>query len=47
MSNADDELAFMLKRENIAWYQEGAVRILDRRVYPRKIEFVMCKNTTK
>jgi len=34
----------MLKYENIAWYQDGAVRILDRRVYPHKIEFVVCND---
>ena len=44
MSDADDGLAFMLKRENIAWYQDGAVRILDRRMYPRKVEFVVCRD---
>jgi methylthioribose-1-phosphate isomerase len=44
MSRPDDGLAFMLKYENVAWYQDGVVRILDRRVYPRKVEFVICKN---
>lgn len=44
MTRADDELAFMLKRENIAWYQDGVVRILDRRVYPGKVEFVVCRD---
>ena len=44
MSGPDDGLAFMLKRENIAWYRDGAVRILDRRVYPRKVEFVICED---
>ena len=44
MPRPDDGLAFMLKYENIAWYQNGAVRILDRRVYPRKVEFVTCKD---
>jgi len=34
----------MLKRENVAWYQDGAVKILDRRVYPSKVEFVVCKD---
>jgi methylthioribose-1-phosphate isomerase len=34
----------MLQRENIAWYQDGAVRILDRRVYPAKVEFVVCRD---
>ena len=40
----DQGLAFMLQYENVAWYQDGVVRILDRRVYPRKIEYVTCKN---
>jgi methylthioribose-1-phosphate isomerase len=40
----DDGLAFMLKYENVAWYQDGAVRILDRRVYPHKVEFVVCRD---
>jgi methylthioribose-1-phosphate isomerase len=44
MSRPDDGLAFMLKYENVAWYQDGAVRILDRRVYPRKVEFVVCRD---
>lgn len=44
MERADKELAFMLQYENIAWYDDGAVKILDRRVYPRKIEYVTCHN---
>ena len=40
---ADKGLAFMLQYENVAWYENGEVRILDRRVYPRKVEFVICK----
>jgi methylthioribose-1-phosphate isomerase len=44
MPRPDDGLAFMLKYENVAWYQDGVVRILDRRVYPRKVEFVACKD---
>ncbi len=43
MERADSGLAFMLQYENIAWYEKGEVRILDRRVYPRKVEFVVCK----
>lgn len=39
---ADAELAFMLQYENIAWYEDGKVRILDRRIYPAKVEFVTC-----
>jgi methylthioribose-1-phosphate isomerase len=43
MKRPDDDLAFMLRYENIAWYEDGVVRILDRRVYPRKVEFVACR----
>ena len=40
---ADEGLAFMLQYENVAWYDAGEVRILDRRIYPAKIEFVRRK----
>ena len=40
---ADDALAFMLKFENVAWYENGVVKILDRRIYPIKTEYVVCK----
>ena len=40
---ADEGLAFMLRYENVAWYEEGCVRILDRRIYPREISFVTCR----
>lgn len=43
MERQDRGLAFMLQYENIAWYEKGAVRILDRRVYPRRVEFVTCR----
>ena len=43
MQRADNDLAFMLQYENIAWFEDGAVRILDRRVYPAKTEFVVCR----
>lgn len=43
MERADRDLAFMLRYENIAWYEDGTVRILDRRCYPRRVEFVICK----
>ena len=39
----DHDLAFMLRYENIAWYEDGVVRILDRRIYPAKTEFVVCR----
>ena len=40
---ADAGLAFMLQYENVAWYEDGYVRILDRRIYPAKTEFVLCR----
>lgn len=43
MLRADKDLAFMLRYENIAWYENGQVKILDRRIYPAKIVFVVCK----
>lgn len=43
MERADRGLAFMLQYENVAWYDSGEVRILDRRVYPRRVEFVTCR----
>lgn len=43
MERQDKGLAFMLQYENVAWYDAGEVRILDRRVYPTKVEFVTCK----
>lgn len=43
MIRNDKGLAFMLQYENVAWYEDGQVRILDRRIYPTKVEFVTCK----
>lgn len=43
MEREDKDLAFMLQYENVAWYENGEVRILDRRIYPAKTEFVTCK----
>lgn len=43
MIRNDKGLAFMLQYENVAWYEDGAVKILDRRIYPTKVEFVTCK----
>ena len=43
MERADQGLAFLLQYENIAWYENGAVRILDRRVYPNEVRFVTCR----
>ena len=39
----DHDLAFMLKYENVAWYDGDVVRILDRRIYPARTEFVSCR----
>ena len=47
MERADKDLAYMLQYENVAWYEAGAVRILDRRVYPAKREFVACRHHTE
>ena len=33
----------MLQFDNIAWYEDGKVRILDRRIYPIEVNFVICK----
>lgn len=42
MRRADEGMGFLLKYENVAWYEEGKVRILDRRIYPIRVEFVIC-----
>lgn len=42
MKRLDDSMAFILRYENIAWYNEGKVRILDRRIYPMQVKFVEC-----
>src|SRR5699024_2276517 len=42
MYRADTKLAEFLQYENIAWYKDGKVQILDRRYYPMKKEFVVC-----
>lgn len=44
MRREDDGLAFLLQYENVAWYEHGTVRILDRRIYPTKIVYVTCNN---
>lgn len=42
MERADYGMPFLLQYENVAWYEEGKVRILDRRIYPTEIVFVEC-----
>lgn len=44
MKREDHGLAFMLQYENVAWYEAGSVKILDRRIYPTRIEFVTCNS---
>lgn len=43
MDRADQGLAFLLQYENVAWYEAGKVRILDRRVYPT-VRYVTCES---
>ena len=43
MERQDRDLAFMLQYENVAWFDGREVRILDRRVYPTRVEFVTCR----
>lgn len=43
MERADAGLGYLLQYEHVAWYEDGAVRILDRRVYPLRTEYVVCK----
>lgn len=42
MARADEDLAFLLQYENVAWYENGTVKILDRRCYPNPVCFVTC-----
>lgn len=42
MERADKNMPFLLQYEHVAWYEEGKVRILDRRIYPTEIKFVEC-----
>lgn len=43
MKRQDYDMPFMLRYENVAWYEDGEVRILDRRVYPKEIRFEICR----
>ena len=42
MKRADEGMGFLLRYENVAWYEDGAVQILDRRIYPVQTEYVIC-----
>lgn len=43
MERMDQGMPFLLRYENVAWYEDGKVRILDRRVYPREVRFEVCE----
>ena len=42
IKRCDEDMPFLLKYENVAWYEGGKVRILDRRVYPTEIKYEVC-----
>lgn len=42
MERMDTGMPFLLRYENVAWFEGGKVRILDRRVYPTELRFVEC-----
>ena len=44
MERKDQNMPFLLQYENVAWYENGKVRILDRRVYPTEVRFVECED---
>ncbi len=46
-NRADSGLGFLLRYENIAWYADGAVKLLDRRVYPTRVEWVECSTVAE
>ena len=43
MKRSDNDLAFLLRYDNVAWYEDGKVKILDRRIYPLKTAYVVCQ----
>ena len=43
MERMDEGMPFLLRYENVAWYEDGKVRILDRRVYPREVRYEVCE----
>lgn len=43
MERQDYTMPTLLQYENVAWYEKGKVRILDRRIYPTQLEFVECE----
>ncbi len=43
MERQDLDLAWMLQYENVAWYEDGEVLILDRRIYPIDVKKLRCR----
>lgn len=43
----DHQMPFMMRFENVAWYEDGKVRILDRRIYPIRTEYITCSHYTE
>ena len=43
MDRMDNNMPFLLRYENVAWFENGKVRILDRRIYP-ELNFVECED---
>lgn len=44
MERMDEGMPFLLQYENVAWYEDGRVWILDRRCYPSEVKKVLCKD---
>lgn len=44
MERRDEGLGFLLRYENVAWYEDGKVTILDRRIFPVDTVYVTCEN---
>lgn len=47
MIRMDEGMPFLLQYEHVAWYEDGAVTILDRRRYPIETRFVTCRSYTE
>ena len=39
MERMDQDMPFLLQYEHVAWFEDGRVRILDRRVYPTAVSY--------
>ena len=47
MERMDQNMPFLLKYENVAWYENGRVRILDRRVFPTEVALSSAATTVR